>query len=185
MNFWTKIAAALIVVWAVAGTAIYFARKAKPTAASVTAMVQGFEAGAKVGASRQQELARIGDAINRLPFDERQQLQRSGTTRKFFESLSPEEQVGFLDATLPSGFKQLMEAFNKMEPERRRKIVQRALDEMKKREGEETSRLPDEKVAQRIADVGLRSYYNDASAEVKLDLAPLIEQMQKNLQGPR
>lgn len=185
MNFWTKTAVALLLVWAFAGAVIYFARKAKPTAASVTALVQGFGGGARVGASRSRDLARIEDAINRLPFEERQQLQRSGVTRKFFESLAPDEQLAFLDATLPSGFKQLMESFNKMEPERRRKVVQRALDEMKKREGEEPSRVPDEKIVQRVADEGLRAFYSEASADVKLDLAPLIEQMQKNLHGVR
>ena len=35
---------------------------------------------------------------------------------------------------------------------------------------------------QKMVEQGLRSYYSDATADVKMDLAPLIEQMQKNLQ---
>ena len=38
-------------------------------------------------------------------------------------------------------------------------------------------------MSQRVIDQGLKSFYSDASADTKLDLAPLIEQMQRNLQG--
>jgi hypothetical protein len=34
-----------------------------------------------------------------------------------------------------------------------------------------------------MIDQGLQSFYSDASAVTKMDLAPLIEQIQKNLQG--
>ena len=38
---------------------------------------------------------------------------------------------------------------------------------------------------QKIIDQGFRSFYGEASAETKMDVAPLIEQLQKNLQGLR
>ena len=43
-------------------------------------------------------------------------------------------------------------------------------------------RPPDAHIA-KIVDQGMRSFYSEANAEVKLDLSPLIEQMQRNLQG--
>lgn len=100
-----------------------------------------------------------------------------------FGSLTPAEQEAFLDATLPSGFKQLMDSFNKMEPAKRKQLVENALNEMKKHEGEAPPPGRDDKLAQHVVDQGLRSFYKDADANVKLDLAPLIEQMQKNLQS--
>ena len=121
--------------------------------------------------------------INRLTFEERQKVQRDGSTHGFFKSLTPAEQEAFLDATLPSGFKQLMDSFNKMDPAKRKQIVERALDDMKKHEGEPPPPGQNEKLAQHVVDQGLRSFYKDANADMKLDLAPLIEQMQKNLQG--
>jgi hypothetical protein len=36
---------------------------------------------------------------------------------------------------------------------------------------------------QKIVDQGLKSFYSEASAETKMDLAPVIEQMQRNLQN--
>ena len=41
----------------------------------------------------------------------------------------------------------------------------------------------DDGMSQRVIDQGLKSFYTDANADTKLDLAPLIEQMQRNLQG--
>jgi hypothetical protein len=34
-------------------------------------------------------------------------------------------------------------------------------------------------------DQGFKTFYSEASAEVKMDVAPLIEQLQRNLQGRR
>lgn len=183
MNHWTKIGLALVATWAVAASVIYWARTSRPTAESVTAYL----ATADLASNRPKVIGRVQSMLNEVPFEDRQRLNRSGATRKFFASLNPSEQAAFLDATLPSGFKQLMESFNKMEPAKRKRIVEGALTEMKKHEGEAPARaVEDDKLAQRVIDQGLRSFYTDANADVKLDLAPLIEQMQHNLRdrGP-
>jgi len=39
--------------------------------------------------------------------------------------------------------------------------------------------------AEKMINQGLKSFYSEASAETKMDLSPLLEQMQKNLQGLR
>ena len=128
-------------------------------------------------------IGRAEDQLNEVSFEDRQQLERSGATRRFFLSLTPAEQMAFLDATLPADFRQLMEAFNKMEPAKRKEFVSRALDEMRKHEGEEHPHGEfDEQAGQRIADQGLKAFYSTADADTKLDLAPLVEQMQRNLQ---
>jgi len=184
MNFWLKIGLALVLVWAVAAGAIHWARASQPTAQSVTAFLGKNDISAKTGAARAVEIARVEDMLNRLAYSDRQQLQRERTIDNFFRSLTPDEQAAFLDATLPAGFKQMMESFNKMDPVRRKQFVDRALAEMKKHEGDQPPpRALDDKNAQRMIDQGLRSFYNDASNDVKLDLAPLIEQMQRNAQG--
>ena len=58
-----------------------------------------------------------------------------------------------------------------------------AVEEMRKHEGEQRPHGEmDEKMGQRVADEGLKAFYSDADSGTKLDLAPLIEQMQRNLQ---
>jgi hypothetical protein len=106
----------------------------------------------------------------------------------FFKALTPAEQTRFLDLTLPAGFKQMMEAFNKMEPAKRKEFVNKALDEMKKHEGEQPPPDAPDKLdanAEKMINQGLKSFYSEASAETKMDLSPLLEQMQRNLQGLR
>lgn len=180
MNHWTKIGLSLVVIWALAAGVITWARTSRPTAKSITAYLDK----ADLASNRPRVIARVQSMLNEAPFEDRQRLNRSGVTRKFFASLNPGEQAAFLDATLPSGFKQLMESFNKMEPARRKRLVEGALAEMKKHEGEAPARpLEDDQLAQRVIDQGLRSFYTDANADVKLDLAPLIEQMQHSLRN--
>ena len=85
----------------------------------------------------------------------------------------------------PAGFKQLMEAMNKMPPEKRFKFVIRAIDDVRKQHeasGEPPPRFDDPNL-QKIMSVGLKAFYSEASPEVKMHLVPLIEEMQRNLTG--
>lgn len=183
MNIWIKTALALAVVWAVALGGIHWLSASKPTVGSVTNFLAHADLAVKSPSDRARVVARAGDQLNDVSFEDRQQLQRSGVTRRFFLSLTPAEQMAFLDATLPAGFKQLMEAFNKMEPAKRKQFVTHAVEEMRKHEGEEHPQGDqDEKIGVRVVDQGLKAFYSDADADTKLDLAPLIEQMQRNLQ---
>ena len=183
MNVWLKTVLALGAVWAVAAGAIHWLHASQPTAASLTDYLAHTNVAAESGRDRAKTIRRVEDQLNDVSFDERQRLQRSGVTRQFYRALTPAEQAAFLDATLPADFKQMMEAFNKMEPAKRKEFVDHALEEMKKHEGEGPPPGSDDQMSQRVIDQGLKSFYSDASADTKLDLAPLIEQMQRNLQG--
>ena len=183
MNVWLKTVLSLVGVWLLAFGAIHWLHASKPTAASITAYLQCTDLSTLSPGDRARMLSRAEDQLNDLSFDERQRLQRNGETRRFFASLTPAEQNQFLDATLPADFKQLMEVFNKMEPGKRKEFVNRALEDMKKHEGEAPPVEADERLRDRVIDQGLKSFYKDANSDVKLDLAPLIEQMQRNLQG--
>jgi len=182
MKFRLNIVLALILVWGVACAVVFAVRQARPTAQSLTDYI-GKHPLASPDADRARIIARVDDMLNGISYEDRQKLQREGVTRNFFKELTQAEQSDFLDATLPSGFKQMMDAFNKMDADKRKKFVDHALEEMKKHQGEARPPDFDEKAAQKMVNEGLRSFYSDASADVKLDLAPVIEQMQINLQS--
>ncbi|MGB8353271.1 MAG: hypothetical protein WCD79_05245 [Chthoniobacteraceae bacterium] len=184
MPYWSKIVLVLCAIWALAAGVIYFARAAKPTADSIAAYLQKNDLASQADADRQKEIDRVADMLNRTTLEDRQKLRDNGVTNGFFRSLTPEEQSAFLDKTLPTGFKQMMESFNKMTPSKRKDFVDHALTEMRKHEGDQPAKIDDANT-KKIVDQGLRSFYSDSSADVKMDLAPLIEQMQRNLQGPR
>jgi hypothetical protein len=180
MKSWLKIVVLLAVIWAVAGVVIWIVRAAKPTPASVAAFMQPDRLEGKSPAERAKLIDKAAGMLNQLDFDQRGQLRHDRAQDKFFRALTPDEQGRFLDATLPGGFKQMMESFNKMEPQKRRKFVENALKRMQEHEGDAPPPNLDDKNVQRIVDQGLKSFYNDANADTKLDLAPLIEQMQKS-----
>lgn len=174
----------LAAVWLVAGGVIWWTRVARPTPEAVTAYIAKHPIDSLPDNKRAEVIDTVVSQLNRLNFEERQKVRKSGIDRNFFAKLTPEERQHFLDATLPEGFRQLMLALNKMKPEERKKIVQRALDDLAKENPESNSRI-DEKEVQKMIGQGVESFYQDASAEVKLDFAPVLEQLQRATQRGR
>ncbi|XHR27321.1 MAG: hypothetical protein ACFUZC_15395 [Chthoniobacteraceae bacterium] len=185
MKLWIRVAVSLAIVWALAWGVMLCSHHARPTPTTVATYVYHTDLSTQSAPERAKEIARLEEMLNGLSFEERQQLRDEGIMQGFFWQLTPPEQVAFMDATLPAGFKQLMEAFNKMSPEKRREMIDRALAEIKKHEGERRSSDVDPKLVESVVQQGLRSFYNDANTAVKLDLAPLIEQIQQNIQAGR
>ena len=173
----------LAAIWVVAGGIVWLARSARATPESVVKYVEAHPVAGKSPAERDAVLHKLADQLNALEYDQRREVRMSHKLDLIFRNLTPEEQGKFIDLTMPAGFKQMMEAFNKMEPAKRKAIVDRALEDMRKRGESEQPPPPDDPNMRKIVDAGLHSFYSDASAETKLDLAPVIEQMQRNLQG--
>jgi len=184
---WIKLVGLLLALWAVIGGAIYFVRGAKPTPEKVMQYLTDHPVEKASPGERSQMVEKVAKQLNQLAYEERREVRMSRKLDGFFKELPPDEQTRFLDLTLPTGFKQMMEALNKMDPVKRKRFVKKALEDMKKREGEE---MPEENQkldanGQKIIDQGFRSFYGEASAETKMDVAPLIEQLQQNIQGLR
>jgi hypothetical protein len=171
-------------IWIVAGMVIFFLRAARPTPDSVARFIES-EPLANVATNKRLEVIdQVANQINRLDFEQRQELRKTLGDRRFFESLTEDEQIYFLERTLPEGFRQLMLALNKMTPGRREKIVKRAMEDLERDSPEVAERIGDER-ARKFLSEGLESFYEDASAEVKLDFAPVIERLQRETQNLR
>jgi hypothetical protein len=127
--------------------------------------------------------------VNRLDFDQRHARREEGRDvgQRFFDSLTREERARFLEETVERHFKSVMKAFNQMSREERQRLVKQSMADMNRDrpDGRNMDRLKqdDEKVFDKVVEKGLGAYYEDASAETKLDLAPLMEQMQQRLRG--
>lgn len=184
---WIKIVAALLVIWALAGGIIYWARSAKPTPESVMRYVDEHPVVNLSPKAREETMETVAKQLNQLSYEERREGRVNKRINGFFRTLPPDDQTRFLDLTLPTGFKQMMESLNKMTREKRQHFVDKALADMKKHDGEDNPDGQRELDAngQKMIDQGFKAFYSDASAETKMDVAPLIEQLQKNLQGFR
>lgn len=142
-------------------------------------------------AQRKEHLDKVITQVNLLDFDQRRDMREvdgdQEKRRRFMESLTDEEKGYFMKSTVEQHFKSVMKAFNQMSREERQKIVEQARKDMQRNqvEGQNIERLQerDEKVFQQVVDKGLGAYYEEASAETKMDLAPLMEEMQQRING--
>ncbi|MBE0544857.1 MAG: hypothetical protein IH623_26255 [Verrucomicrobia bacterium] len=180
----------LVAIWTVAVAGYYITKNAKVTAEKVRAYVESVDLGKLNAAARAKALADLAKKINALSLEERQQLRLERTAYQWFEQMTEEEKAGFIEATMPTGFKQMITAFEEMPEERRR----RSIDEALKRLRETNSRLqtgPDamrggtneppisEELQARVRAIGLKSFYSESSAQTKAELAPVLEELQR------
>jgi len=184
MPRWIKVFAVLVLVWAVAGGVILALRAARPSAETFAALIEKNQLAGLSDAKRAAVIDEAADQLNRLNYEEREKLRRLKMDHRLFEQMNEAERRAFLEKTLPEGFRQMMLALNEMKPEERKKIVQRALDNIERDSPEIAGRIQD-KDAQKVIAEGLGAFYDEANAEVKLDFAPVIEQLQRATQGLR
>lgn len=179
-----KIVGLLALVWLVAGGIILYTRMARTTPASLTAYVEKHPIENLPPEKRAEVIANVAEQLNRLNFEQRQELRKMRTDRNLFTQMTPEERSRFMDLTMPEGFRQMMLALNKMEPEKRKKLVQRALDDIDKDTPEIAGQI-DRTQVQKMIGQGVGAFYEEANADVKLEFAPVIERLQRATQGMR
>jgi hypothetical protein len=184
-SLWLKAIAIVAGLWLLVGAIIWLARDARPTPNSVGRYAELHPVEGQDSAARQKIMRRLAEQLNQLDYEQRREVRMGRKLENFFKTLTPAEQSEFIDLTFPAGFRQMMEAFNKMPPNKRRNFVDRALKDMQSRGDAGADLPPDDPNRKKIVEQGLQSFYSEASAETKMDLAPLIEEMQRNLQGLR
>lgn len=185
--------AALVAVWAVVWGILSVAGVFKMTPEKIVSYVE--ENPLSEGQTAEERRAIIEEVAARLnaldvgeaEWDKLEQQRRQGRElgRDFFSQLTPEEQRHFLELRIGKVFEQMMTVFNDMAPEKRKRVVERTLRDMEEepedREGLARLEDSDPEMFDKIVNEGLRSYYKTASAETKLDLAPVLEKMQSRV----
>lgn len=177
---------ALLLVWGVAWGLMRWAGAARPTPEKVKAFVAEHDLSTiEDPEQRKRIIGELATLLNGLEPSEVRELEENAERdprRDFFRDLSPEEQFYFLERRVGRAFQQMMQSFNEMEREERKKIVDRSLKRMQEERGG-PGRLEeaDPEIADKITQAGLKAYYEDANAETKLDLAPLLEEMQRSM----
>jgi pyruvate-formate lyase len=137
---------------------------------------------------REKEIRRIADMVNRLDFAERQKNRENQSAEDFFRKLDAREKNLFVDLTIVETMGRFMEALDQMPPEQRKEFVQKGLSEIQEGRTEADmarAQAMDEDLLTKISEEGMRAYFNEASADTKLDLAPLMEAMNEVMQGLR
>lgn len=188
--------AALIVVWVAVSGVRSFASSRKITAELIDREIRelkfedwsenpGTGAAAK---EREEEVRRIADMVNRLDFAEREKNREKRSGEDFFRKLSAKEKNLFIDLTIVESMSRFMEALDQMPEAQRKSFVEKGLKEIQEGRTEEEmarAREMDETLLTKISEEGMRAYFDKASADTKLDLAPLMEKMNEVMQGLR
>jgi hypothetical protein len=189
---WFGLGAGLLAVWALAAFLLLFVRQQRTTADKVATYLQSKPIASLTPTARAKFLSELTDQVNRLEFEERQKLRLQRALEPIIQELTPVERMQFVEATLPQGFRQLMDSLNKMTPDQRKRFVQKGLSDLQDAQNrtdparlEQVKQQFDDGTVQRFIQQGFQSYLENASAETKLDLTPLLEQIQVNLQGLR
>lgn len=182
----------LVVLWAGTFGAIRMVGNLKPTPEKIAAFVEDHPLDEiSDPGERREVIGRIAGMLNRLEVDDIRIIEGERgreTQRKLFSTMTEEEQWYFMDLRMGRAFSQMMEVFNEMNRDERKATVQRALDRI--RSGDEgfgrTGPLDgsDSEMVEKVANAGLQAYFQDASAETKVDLAPLMEEVQKIMSSP-
>lgn len=183
-------AGVLVGVWVLAGVGYLIARNAKVTAAKVQAYVESVDLSKLSAADRARALQELADKINRLSREERQRLRLDRTAFRWFEQMTEPEKGAFIEATMPSGFKQMINAFEELPEERRRRAVDDALRRLREANtrmqggavvmGGGTNPPPiSEELQAKVRTIGLKSFYSQSSAQTKAELAPVLEELQR------
>ena len=178
-SLWLKAALLLAAIWLLAAGAIFWARSVKVTPEKVASYLETHPIESQSAGDRAKVVDQVADQMNALNYEQRREVRMGKKLDGFFRALTPAEQNTFLDRTLPTGFKQMIESLNKMEPQKRKQFVERTMRDMKEREGEDPKL---DQNARKMIDQGFKSFYSEATTEVKMDVEPLLEQLQKNLQ---
>ena len=187
-------ALAIIAIWILAIIGFNAAKNSRLTAEKVTAYMESVDLSKLTSAQRDRAIQKLADKLNALPLDERRRAQFERVTQPWFDQMTEPEKSKFLEATMPAGFKQMLAAFEQLPEEQRRRTIDdtlRRLRESKARtlagEGDGTNGPPpvSKDLQAKIRNLDLNTFYSQSSAQMKAELAPMLEEMQRVMESGR
>jgi len=137
---------------------------------------------------REARIREIAGLVNRLDFAEREKTRDERIGEAFFRRLSGPEKELFVDLTIEKSMETFMRALDALPADDRRRFVEEGLREIEdgrtEAEMQRVRELGDDLLT-RISEEGMKAYYEDASADTKLDLEPLMRAMDEVMKGLR
>jgi hypothetical protein len=191
-------AVVVVALWALALLGYSLARNARVTADKVRQYVESVSLDKLSANDRAQALKKLAKMINALPFEERRKARLERLAWGWFDQMTEPERAGFIDATMPSGFKQMLTAFEQLPEDKRKKTIDDTLKRLREAqtkmqggadEGESASTnagpVLSPELEARVRAIGLSTFYSQSSAQTKAELAPVLEEMQRVMESGR
>jgi hypothetical protein len=189
---------AVLAIWAVALVGYQFAKNARMTAEKVKGYVESVDLGKLSGDARAKAIRKLADMLNALSLDERRKARLDRLPSGWFEQMTEEEKAGFIEATMPTGFKQMLDAFEQLPEDKRRKTIDDALRRLREDQNRIQNSTGDAtpdgtnappplspELQAQIRTIGLKTFYSQSSAQTKAELAPVLEELQRVMESGR
>ena len=189
---------AVAVLWVVVLMGYSIAKSRHVTVEKIRTYVQSIDLDKLSGAERAKAIRRLSEMLNALSLEERQKAQLERLSWAWLAKMTEDEKGAFIEATMPTGFKQMLTSFEQLPEEKRRKTVDDALRRLRQsqarmqagesEDGQPGTNLPpviSEELQAKIRTIGLKTFYSESSAQTKAELAPVLEEMQRVMESGR
>jgi hypothetical protein len=202
LRFLIVAVAAIAGIWVLAMAGHWYLESLKMTAEKVRAYEESVDFANLTGAARAEALKELEDKLNALSYEERQRLRMEHIIGEWFDHMTEEERNQFLEATLPTGFKQMINAFQDLPDDKRRRLIDNTLNNLRNAKdgtpakggwqnstntvANGTNSAPiNPELEAKIRTIGLNTFYSQSSAETKAELAPVLEELQHQMESGR
>lgn len=188
---------AVVVLWVIAVTGYTLARRARVTAEKVEAYAASKDLSKLSGDARSEAIRKLADLVNGLSVEERRKARLERVGARWFEQMTEEEKGAFIEATMPTGFKQMLTAFEQLPEEKRRRTVDASLRRLREAQarlqasagepnaGTNAPPVLSPELQAKIRTIGLKTFYSQSSPETKAELAPVLEELQRVMESGR
>ena len=187
---------AVIGIWVIAWAGQWYLGHIKMTAEKVRAYMESADFAHLTGAARAKALKELEDKLNALSYEERQKLRAEHLIGDWFAQMTEEEKEQFVEATMPTGIKQMLASFEQLPDDKRRKMIDDTLKNLREQNQRMASGTDvsapatngppvSPELEAKIRTIGLNSFYSQSSAETKAELAPVLEELQRNMESGR
>jgi hypothetical protein len=183
--------------WWIAWSGFQLAGRSRMTADKVRAYVSATDLSQLSGEARARAIRGLVERLNRLTLEDRRRMRMERQWGGWFQQMTEEERVGFIEGTLPTGMKQMLTSFEQMPEPNRKLAIEDAMKRLREARGamdgegeagsEPGTNAPalSEELEQRVVKLGLKTYYSESSAQTKAELAPLLEEIQRSMESGR
>jgi hypothetical protein len=187
----------VVLIWIVALIGYSVAKNSRLSAEKVKDYVESVDLKGMSGTARAKAIQRLADMLNRLSLEERRKARLERLARGWLDEMTEEEKGAFIEATMPSGFKQMLTAFEQLPEDKRRRSVDDALKRLRDAQtqlqangaelGPEGTNAPvlSEELQAKIRTIGLATFYSQSSPQTKAELAPVLEELQRVMESGR
>jgi len=191
-------AVVIVAAWTLAAIGYSVIRNSRMTAGKLRDYALSIDLNKLTGDARAEAIRKFAQKLNALPPEERRRARVDRIANNWFEQMTEEEKGGFIEATMPTGFKQMIASFEQLPEARRRRAIDDAVRRMKEaqernpEEGESTTEggtnqppALSPELREKVVKLGLKSYYSESSAQSKAEMAPMLEELQRMMESGR